>query len=389
MDLQDKKVLLGVSGGIAAYKAIELASMLYKSGAQIKTIMTDSARELVSAVNFSAITHGTVHHSQFHDSDPIPHINLADWADIVVIAPATANIMAKVANGIADDLLSSTLLACTSTILWIPAMNVHMYDNLATQDNIAILRKRGHFVLKPATGLLACGYDGKGKYPPNQEVIAAIKTYLHYGYDLSGKKILVTAGACSEDIDPMRCITNKSSGKTGLSIARAASLRGAEVSLVYADIKDEIPYHLSMAILAKSSADMHKAVVELATNHDTIIMCAAVSDYKPLEVAQSKIKKGNDISLDLIQTVDILKEVSQRRTSGQKIIGFAAETDQIEENAREKLSRKQLDLIVANDLAVAGKDHSEQIFISNTDTIKEKGDKFTLAHKLLDRINKL
>lgn len=389
MDLQDKKVLLGVSGGIAAYKAIELASMLYKSGAQIKTIMTDSARELVSAVNFSAITHGTVHHSQFHDSDPIPHINLADWADIVVIAPATANIMAKAANGIADDLLSSTLLACTSTILWIPAMNVHMYDNLATQDNIAILRKRGHFVLKPATGLLACGYDGKGKYPPNQEVIAAIKTYLHYGYDLSGKKILVTAGACSEDIDPMRCITNKSSGKTGLSIARAASLRGAEVSLVYADIKDEIPYHLSMAILAKSSADMHKAVVELATNHDTIIMCAAVSDYKPLEVAQSKIKKGNDISLDLIQTVDILKEVSQRRTSGQKIIGFAAETDQIEENAREKLSRKQLDLIVANDLAVAGKDHSEQIFISNTDTIKEKGDKFTLAHKLLDRINKL
>lgn len=389
MDLQDKKVLLGVSGGIAAYKAIELASMLYKSGAQIKTIMTDSARELVSAVNFSAITHGTVHHSQFHDSDPIPHINLADWADIVVIAPATANIMAKAANGIADDLLSSTLLACTSTILWIPAMNVHMYDNLATQDNIAILRKRGHFVLKPATGLLACGYDGKGKYPPNQEVIAAIKTYLHYGYDLSGKKILVTAGACSEDIDPMRCITNKSSGKTGLSIARAASLRGAEVSLVYADIKDEIPYHLSMAILAKSSADMHKAVVELAPNHDTIIMCAAVSDYKPLEVAQSKIKKGNDISLDLIQTVDILKEVSKRRTSGQKIIGFAAETDQIEENAREKLSRKQLDLIVANDLAVAGKDHSEQIFISNTDTIKEKGDKFTLAHKLLDRINKL
>lgn len=389
MDLQDKKVLLGVSGGIAAYKAIELASMLYKSGAQIKTIMTDSARELVSAVNFSAITHGTVHHSQFHDSDPIPHINLADWADIVVIAPATANIMAKAANGIADDLLSSTLLACTSTILWIPAMNVHMYENLATQDNIAILRKRGHFVLKPATGLLACGYDGKGKYPPNQEVIAAIKTYLHYGYDLSGKKILVTAGACSEDIDPMRCITNKSSGKTGLSIARAASLRGAEVSLVYADIKDEIPYHLSMAILAKSSADMHKAVVELAPNHDTIIMCAAVSDYKPLEVAQSKIKKGNDISLDLIQTVDILKEVSQRRTSGQKIIGFAAETDQIEENAREKLSRKQLDLIVANDLVVAGKDHSEQIFISNTDTIKEKGDKFTLAHKLLDRINKL
>lgn len=389
MDLQDKKVLLGVSGGIAAYKAIELASMLYKSGAQIKTIMTDSARELVSAVNFSAITHGTVHHSQFHDSDPIPHINLADWADIVVIAPATANIMAKAANGIADDLLSSTLLACTSTILWIPAMNVHMYDNLATQDNIAILRKRGHFVLKPATGLLACGYDGKGKYPPNQEVIAAIKTYLHYGYDLSGKKILVTAGACSEDIDPMRCITNKSSGKTGLSIARAASLRGAEVSLVYADIKDEIPYHLSMAILAKSSADMHKAVVELAPNHDTIIMCAAVSDYKPLEVAQSKIKKGNDISLDLIQTVDILKEVSKRRTSGQKIIGFAAETDQIEENAREKLSRKQLDLIVANDLVVAGKDHSEQIFISNTDTIKEKGDKFTLAHKLLDRINKL
>lgn len=389
MDLQDKKVLLGVSGGIAAYKAIELASMLYKSGAQIKTIMTDAARELISAVNFSAITHGTVHHSQFHDSDPIPHINLADWADIVVIAPATANIMAKAANGIADDLLSSTLLACTSPILWIPAMNVHMYDNLATQDNIAILRKRGHFVLKPATGLLACGYDGKGKYPPNQEVIAAIKTYLHYGYDLSGKKILVTAGACSEDIDPMRCITNKSSGKTGLSIARAASLRGAEVSLVYADIKDEIPYHLSMAILAKSSADMHKAVVELAPNHDTIIMCAAVSDYKPLEVAQSKIKKGNDISLDLIQTVDILKEVSKRRTSGQKIIGFAAETDQIEENAREKLSRKQLDLIVANDLAVAGKDHSEQIFISNTDTIKEKGDKFTLAHKLLDRINKL
>ncbi len=389
MNLRDRKVLLGVSGGIAAYKAIELASMLYKSGAQIKTIMTESARELVSEANFSAITHGTVHHSQFHDSDPIPHINLADWADIFVIAPATANIMAKAAHGIADDLLSSTLLASTSPILWVPAMNVHMYDNPATQDNIAILRKRGHFVLEPATGLLACGYDGKGKYPPNQEVIAAIKTYLTYGYDLAGKKILVTAGACSEDIDPMRCITNKSSGKTGLAIARAASLRGASVSLVYADIKGDLPYHLSYAVQAKSSSEMHKAVLDLAHQQDVIIMCAAVSDYEPLEVAHSKIKKGDDLKLDLIQTVDILKEISEHKKAGQKIIGFAAETDQIEQNAREKLMRKKLDLIVANDLAVAGQDDSEQIFISDKDSVKVSGDKFTLAHKLLDRINNL
>ncbi|HNX38887.1 MAG TPA: bifunctional phosphopantothenoylcysteine decarboxylase/phosphopantothenate--cysteine ligase CoaBC, partial [Candidatus Cloacimonadota bacterium] len=241
MQLTDRKILLCVSGGIAAYKAIDLVSRLTKQGASVRTIMTEGALKFVSPINFAALSGEAVHTSLFEDSDPIPHISLADWADLLVVAPATANVLAKAAHGISDDLLSATLLAHNKPVLFVPAMNVHMYENAATQDNIKILKARGHHVLEPDSGMLACGYEGKGKYPPNEEIVFAIETYLEHVQDCKGLKVLVTAGACEEAIDPMRFITNRSSGKMGLAIARAFSLRGAEVDLLFAGIDQAVP----------------------------------------------------------------------------------------------------------------------------------------------------
>lgn len=385
----DKKprILLCVCGGIAAYKAIDLASQLYKAGYEIRTILTQAAHEFVSPLNFAAITHSFVHSSLWEDSDPIPHITLADWAELIVVAPATANMLAKAAHGLADDLLSCVLLAHKKPILWVPAMNVNMYSNPATVANICILRERGNHILEPATGMLACAYEGKGKYPPNPEVIFAIRSYLHYGRDLIGKKVLVTAGATTEKIDPMRTITNRSSGKMGIALARALSLRGAQVSLVYARVSTEIPYHLYEAVQALSVDEMYAEVMSRAGRMDWIIKCAAVSDFKPKTVYADKIKKGGQLTLDLIATPDILAELGRNKSPKQKLIGFAAETQDLAENALKKLKSKHLDLIIANHLSNADKNtNSLQIISEKAEPLHIEGDKFELAHQIIDRI---
>ena len=384
------KILLCVCGGIAAYKAIDLASQLYKAGYEIRTILTDAAQKFVSPLNFAAITHSSVHSSLWEDSNPIPHISLADWADLLVVAPATANRVAKAAHGLGDDLLSSVLLAHTKPVLWVPAMNVNMYANPATQANLSLLRERGDHILEPATGMLACAYEGKGKYPPNLEILYAIRSYLHYGKDLIGKQVLVTAGASEEQIDPMRLITNRSSGKMGIALARALSLRGAQVSLIYASVTEEIPYYLTEAVQALSVDEMYTQVMSRAGKMEWIIKCAAVSDYKPKEVFTHKIKKGGPLTLELVSTPDILAELGKHKSPGQKLIGFAAETQNLAENALKKLKSKQLDLIIANHLSNAGKaSNAIQIISAKAEPLLIEGDKFELAHQIIDRMLKL
>lgn len=387
--MEKKKILLCVTGGIAAYKAIDLASRLVKSEFEVKTLLTENALEFVSELNFEAITHNSVYTGLFTDADPIPHITLADWADLIIVAPATANAMAKAAQGIADDLLSSTLLAHTKPVLWVPAMNVNMYNHPATQENIKTLLHRGNYVLEPATGMLACGYEGKGKFPPVEEVVYAAQVYTHHNRDLKGKKVLVTAGGTSEAIDPMRTITNRSSGKTGVSIARAAALRGAEVWLVYGNISVTLPYYLKEAVFTQSAAEMKKAVDKLAAKMDIIIMAAAVSDFTPDKTGSSKIKKSAQFSLELKQTDDILAGLGKKKKAGQLLVGFAAETEDIVKNAKAKLKNKNLDLIVANHLRVSGKDVTEITMLTKNTSESVKACKFHAAHLILDKIKTL
>lgn len=387
--LQGKKILLCVSGGIAAYKAIDLASLLTKAGCQVRTLLTNAAEKFVSPLNFAAITGERVYTTLWDDSDPIPHIRLADWAEQIVVAPATANSIAKAVYGLADDLLGSTLLAHTMPVLWVPAMNVHMYENPTTQENIARLRAKGHHVLSPDTGRLACGYIGKGKYPPNTEIFEAISCYLYYGEDLTGKKVLVTAGATSEAIDPMRVISNKSSGKMGIALARALALRGAEVHLVYANISVDLPYLLWESVRATTVEEMYQAVHSRAADMDWVIKCAAVSDYKPATSSAQKIKKGEAQTLELIPTPDILAALGKNKKAGQRLIGFAAETGDLLANATKKLNAKNLDLIVVNHLDNAAKDvNSIQILSARVgaEPASYSGLKSELAHQIIDEI---
>ncbi len=383
--LKDKKVLLGVTGGIAAYKAIDLASHLTKAGAIVRTIMTDHASEFVTPINFAAITHQPVYWNQWDVAEPIAHITCADWADIVVIAPATANIIAKAAHGIADDLLSSTILAVTSPLLFIPAMNIHMFANPITQDNIQSLAKRGIFCLEPDKGSLACGYEGKGRFPDTKEIMYAIDTYMEHSKDLLHKKILITAGGSVENIDPMRAITNMSSGKMGLALARAAWLRGAEVTFIHSSISEKIPYYLE-PICAMSADEMYKAVHSQADFQDIIIMAAAVADYTILKPESQKIKKTGELNISLVRTKDILEDLGKIRKKHLKLVGFAAETKDLEKYAREKLVKKHLDMIVANYLNVSGKEDTEVIILSSKTNKTFNGSKFQIAHNILDQI---
>lgn len=386
---QDKKILLCVTGGIAAYKAIDLASMLVKSGCRVRTLFTDAAKKFVSPLNFAAITGEKVFTSQWDEDDPILHITLADWAEQIVVAPATANSIAKAVYGFGDNLLSATLLAHTRPVIWVPAMNLHMYENPITQENIARLKEKGHHVLCPDTGRLACGYSGKGKYPPNTEIMQAIACYLNYTEDLKGKKVLVTAGATSEAIDPMRVITNKSSGKMGIALARALALRGAEVHLVYANISVELPYLLAESVQATTVETMYEAVLCRAPQMDWIIKCAAVSDYKPLSSAKQKLKKGKALNLELIPTQDILAALGKEKEVGQRFIGFAAETEDLLANAAKKLKAKKLDLIVVNHLDNAAQDSNSIQILSAKDIAQPKsysGLKSELAHYIINEI---
>ena len=385
--IKNKKILLGITGGIAAYKAVDLASKLTKMGAEVKTVMTSHACEFVNPITFKSITHQPVITKMFDAESDIEHISLADWADLVVIAPATANIIGKTASGIADDLLSTTIMATTAPILFVPAMNIHMYENPIVQENITKLTNLGYFFMEPEFGILACGYEGKGRYPMNEEIVFNITTYLKYTKDLSGKNILVTAGASREIIDPMRFITNHSTGKMGLALARAAHIRGANVKFIHSSISIKVPEYLD-SIKAVSAEEMHNAVLREYPNFEITFMTAAVADYTPAKPSKQKIKKSDDLNLELKRTKDILLEIGKKKTSDQMLIGFAAESENLEKNALQKIEKKNLDFICANNLNVSGKDETEILVLGKGTEIKLIGSKFSVAHQIIDVILK-
>jgi len=383
--LKGKHILLGVTGGIAAYKAVDLASKLRKQGALVKTILTRNACKLIQPLTFKSITHQSVSTEMFDVNSKIEHISLADWADLVVIAPATANIIGKSAAGIADDLLSTTIMATEAPVFFVPAMNVHMYSNKILQSNISKLTELGYFFMEPESGTLACGYEGKGRFPETSEIVYHIETYLNYSRDLAGNSILITAGACREKIDPMRYITNHSSGKMGLALARAAHIRGADIKLIAGIVREQLPEYLDTTVVPNAE-DMYQAVTAAFPDFNTTIMSAAVSDYTPETAAGQKIKKAGDMTLNLKRTRDILQEIGSKKGKEQTLIGFAAESEDLEKNALIKLEKKNLDLIIANDLAVAGENQTEILILGENISEKFSGTKFAAAHKILDMI---
>ncbi|MBR3555213.1 MAG: bifunctional phosphopantothenoylcysteine decarboxylase/phosphopantothenate--cysteine ligase CoaBC [Oscillospiraceae bacterium] len=354
--LKGKTVLLGVTGGIAAYKAAALASALTKQHAQVDVVMTKNAMEFITPLTFEHLTARKGYTDTFDrfTANEVEHIALADRADLVIVAPATANICAKIAHGLADDMLSTTLLACRCPRLIAPAMNTHMLLNPVTQDNLALLEKYGWTVIPPATGRLACGDVGPGKLPEPETILQYILREIGLPHDLQGKRILVTAGPTQEPLDPVRYLSNHSSGKMGYAIARMAMLRGAEVTLVSGPTALEPPPFVE-TVPVLTAEDMFRAVSERAATMDWVIKAAAVADYTPTEVAENKIKKKDgDLSIPLKRTQDILGWLGQHRKPGQLLAGFSMESENMLINSKAKLTKKNVDMICANDLRQAG-----------------------------------
>ena len=354
--LKGKTVLLGVTGGIAAYKAAALASALVKQHAAVEVVMTKNATEFVTPLTFEQLTGRRTMVDTFdrNFSHQVEHISLAERTDLVIIAPATANVCAKLAHGLADDMLTTTVLACRCPKLIAPAMNTNMYENPVTQDNLETLRHYGWDVIEPASGRLACGAVGRGKLPEPEELLQHVLKYIAMPHDLAGKKVLVTAGPTQESLDPVRYLTNHSTGKMGYAIARMAVLRGAEVTLVSGPTSIAPPPFVKL-IPIKSAQDMFEAVTENAPKADFIFKAAAVADYTPADYNDNKMKKKDgDMAIPLKRTQDILKHLGEHRVPGQVICGFSMETENMLENSRDKLTRKNVDMICANNLKVAG-----------------------------------
>lgn len=355
---KNKTIILGVTGGIAAYKAISLCSRLTQSGADVRVIMTKSATAFVQPLSFQAISRSRVYVDVMQEDEPhlISHIDLADRADLIVVAPATANFIGKYAHGIADDMLTTTLLAATAPVMIAPAMNVHMLQHPAVRHNLSILKERGVHIIQPGVGQLACGYVGEGRLAEPEDIAAQIEAFFMRQNArplFAGKSMLVTAGGTRERIDPVRYITNDSSGKMGHAIAEAGAAMGAKVTLVTASSL-EPPAGVEV-IRAETAEQMREEVIKRHSSMDVIVKAAAVSDYRPLHAADHKIKKKEDIwTLQLTRTPDILAEIGRSKLPGQFVIGFAAETEQMEHYAMKKLKEKNLDLIVANNVAQEG-----------------------------------
>lgn len=354
--LKGKTVLLGVTGGIAAYKAAALASALVKQHAAVEVVMTENATQFVTPLTFEQLTGRRTMVNTFdrNFSHQVEHISLAQRTDLVIIAPATANVCAKLAHGLADDMLTTTVLACRCPKLIAPAMNTNMYENPVTQDNLEALRRYGWEIIEPASGRLACGAVGKGKMPEPEDLVQHILRHLAFPHDLKGKKVLVTAGPTQESLDPVRYLTNHSTGKMGYAIARMAMLRGAEVTLVSGPTSITPPPFVNVVNIT-SAQDMFEAVAANAADADYIFKAAAVADYTPAEYIDNKMKKKDgDLSIPLKRTQDILKYLGENRHDGQVICGFSMETQNMVENSREKLYKKNVDMICANNLKVAG-----------------------------------
>lgn len=389
-------ILLIVSGGIAAYKSIELCSSLVKQGNNVKVILTKNAENFVTQLPFQTLTKNRVYTSTFEeiDENEIQHIDLTKWADKIIVAPATANLISKFANGIADDLATSLMLAVrdTSIVYIVPAMNTFMYRNPIIQDNMNRLIKLGFNFVEPDSGLLACGDVGEGKFPSIDKIQSFI--FNEKEQDLKGKKVLVTAGPTKEFIDPFRCLTNPSTGKMGISIANECARRGAEVILVSSVDNDTISSKVKK-IKITSTNDMFEVVKNNFKDCDFIIKAAAVSDYTPVQVFDKKVKKqeGN-LTIEFQRTQDILKYVGDNKHEGQKVIGFAAETNNLIEYAKEKIVKKNLDYIVANDISKRdigfGSDDNEVYIIDRHDNIKkiDKSNKNNIAKAIVDEISK-
>ncbi len=354
--LKNKTVLLGVTGGIAAYKMADVASSLVKLGATVHVIMTRNATNFINPITFETLTsHKCIVDTFDRNFDfKVEHISLAKAADVVLIAPATADVIGKIANGIADDMLTTTILACKCPVLVSPSMNTNMYDNPIVTDNINRLKHYGYQIIEPADGHLACGDSGKGKLPAPDMLVKYILREIAYPKDLKGKNVLITAGATQEAIDPVRYITNHSTGKMGYALATMASYRGANVTLISGETALTPPPFVK-TINIKSAEDMFNAVSENAAANDIIIKAAAVADYTPVSAADEKIKKkDDDMSIPLKRTQDILKYLGEHKREGQFICGFSMETENMLENSRAKLDKKNADMIVANNLKTDG-----------------------------------
>ena len=354
--LRDKTIVLGVTGGIAAYKSAYLASALRKQHANVHVVMTSHATEFISPLTFETLTNNrcTVEMFDRHFEYDVKHISLAKAADLMIVAPATANFIAKAANGIADDMLTTVFLAAKCPKLVAPAMNTAMLENPVTQDNLSRLAGYGIKLIEPASGMLACGDEGRGKMPEPEELLSHILNEIAFEKDLAGLKVLVTAGPTQEAIDPVRYITNHSSGKMGYALAKVCRMRGADVTLVCGRTALDPPLGVEVIDIT-SSQEMHDAVLERASSVDMIFKAAAVADYTPVETADHKIKKQDgDMSIPLKRTSDILGDVAGIRRPDQVICGFAMETENLLENSRSKLRRKSLDMICANSLRTEG-----------------------------------
>lgn len=354
--LREKTVVLGVTGSIAAYKIANLASMLMKLHADVHVLMTQNATNFINPITFETLTSHKCLVDTFdrNFNYNIEHVALGERADIVLVAPASANIIAKMANGIADDMLSTTLLACRCPKIVAPAMNVNMYENPVVQENLEKLRGFGVHVIEPDTGLLACRAVGKGKMPSEDTLLEHILHEIQYEHDMKGKRVLVTAGATREALDPVRYITNHSTGRMGYALAAVAAHRGAEVTLVSGVSDQKVPIGVEM-IPAESAEDMFAVVSEHAEKQDIIIKAAAVADYTPEVVSDQKIKKKDgSILLSLVRTKDILAWLGRHKREGQFLCGFSMETENVMENSRAKLEKKNADMIVANNLRVEG-----------------------------------
>lgn len=391
--MEKKTVVLGVTGGIACYKAAALCSKLTQRGYNVEVVLTKNATEFIGPHTFESLTHNRAMVDTFDRNfqSHVEHVALADKADLLLVAPATANIIAKAAHGLADDMLSTTILACDCPKLIAPAMNTRMYENPVTQDNLNTLRRYGWHVIEPATGHLACGAVGKGKMPEPEDLLEAVDHTVRYEKDLTGQKILVTAGPTQEALDPVRFLTNHSTGKMGYAVARAAAARGAEVTLVSGPVSLKPPAYVEVVPVV-SAAEMFEAVKFRAAGQDIIIKTAAVADYRPAQVSDEKIKKsGGSLSLPLARTDDILGWLGQNRQPGQFLCGFSMETENLVANSREKLSKKGIDMVCANSLRQegAGFGGETNVLTIITRAVEEplpKMSKEDAAHRVLDAI---
>jgi phosphopantothenoylcysteine decarboxylase / phosphopantothenate---cysteine ligase len=391
--LTDKTIVLGVTGGIAAYKAADLASKLTQAGAKVRVIMTQSAQELVSPLTFESLTSNPVVTDMFRTTSEhrINHISLAEIADVILVAPATANIIAKIANGLADDMLTTTILATRASVIIAPAMHTRMWQNPITRENVERLKQRGFYIIEPASGRLASGGYGPGRFPETDAIIGHVQKVLGKNGDLAGKHLVVTAGGTQEPIDPVRIISNRSSGKMGYAVAEAARDRGAEVTLITAPTAIAKPVGIGLVSI-ETAKQMQVEVEKAVKTADVLIMAAAVADYQAAKIARNKIKKENgSLSIELVNTPDILSEVN----GGFLKIGFAAESQDLLANARKKVAKKDLDLIVANDITEKdsgfGTD-TNRVLLIGKDGMPESLpllSKREVADRILDRVVRL